>query len=161
MPFIIDGCNLLWAIEKTGDRREKMTDVALCHVIGRYLKLVGQHGEVIFDGTGPCDKGRFDNISNLEVYFAGLGTDADTVIEDKIKADNAPKGLTIVSSDHRIRDAARRRGSCSVTSLVFWNDLREQLRSNATAQEPEAKRMGLTESETEEWLRFFGIEQRE
>jgi hypothetical protein len=158
MPFIIDGCNLLWAIEKTGDRREKMTDVALCHAIGHYLKLVGQQGEVIFDGTGPRDKGRFDNISNLEVYFAGLGTDADTVIEDKIKADNAPKGLTIVSSDHRIRDAARRRRSCSVTSLVFWNDLQEQLRSNAMAQEPEAKRLGLTESETEEWLRFFGIE---
>jgi hypothetical protein len=109
MPYIIDGYNLLHFIQKASEDFGAITDVRLCRVISGYLKLIDEKGEVIFDGTGPRDKGGFDNISNLEVFFAGLRSDADTVIEDKIKASTAPKRLTIVSSDRRLRDAARKR----------------------------------------------------
>jgi predicted RNA-binding protein with PIN domain len=121
--------------------------------------LAGEKGEIIFDGTGPPDKSGFDNLSNLEVFFAGLGTDADTVIEDKISVSTAPKKLTIVSSDRRLRSAARKRKATSIKSDVFWNDLQKQLSRKRPAKEPAEKRQGLNEGETEQWLDFFGFGQ--
>jgi len=157
--IIIDGHNLLHSIVKISEKSEPISDIQLCWVISRYLKAVGETGEIVFDGTGPRDKGGFDNIANLEVFFAGFGTDADTVIENKIKTSTAPKRLSIVSSDRRLRDAARARKATAVKSEVFWDNLRKQLRQKKPVKEPEAKRSGLTESETEQWLEFFGIEQ--
>jgi predicted RNA-binding protein with PIN domain len=157
--IIIDGHNLLHSIVKIGKEAEAITDLQICWVISRYLKAIGERGEIIFDGTGPRDKSRFDNIANLEVFFAGLGSDADTVIEDKLRANSAPKRLTIVSSDRRLRDAARTRKATTVKSEVFWDNLRKQLRQKKPVKEPEAKRIGLSESETRQWLDFFGIEQ--
>jgi predicted RNA-binding protein with PIN domain len=157
--FIIDGHNLLHSIQKVDEDSGSISDVQLCRIIGRYLKLTGQSGEIIFDGTGPRDKSGFDNIIEVEVFFAGLGTDTDTVIEDKIIASTAPKRLIIVSSDRRLRKAARARKATSVKSEVFWNNVRKQLSRKKAIKEPSGKRRGLSESETKQWLEFFGLEQ--
>jgi len=183
MPLIIDGHNLLWSIEKTSPvgstpnkRRDRLnkyertsngaseefgpiTEVRLCQIVGRYLKLTGGKCEIVFDGTGPADKSGFDNINNLEVFFAGVGTDADTVIEDKIRASTAPRRLTVVSSDRKLRDAARARKATVVKSQVFWSNLLRRLSRGKRIREPTAKRLGLSESETEQWLKFFGLEE--
>ncbi len=157
--IIIDGLNLLHSIVKLSDDVESINDVQLCWIVSRYLRAIRKQGEIIFDGTGPRDKSQFDNIANLEVLFAGLGSDADTVIENKIKASTAPKRLSIVSSDRRLRDAARARRATAVKSEVFWDNLQKQLKRKKTVKEPEAKRVGLSESETKQWLEFFGIKQ--
>ena len=157
--FIIDGHNLLHTIFKLEEDAGAISDVGLCRILSRYFTLTAEKGEIIFDGTGPPDKGGFDNISNLEVFFAGRGTDTDTVIEDKIAASTAPKGLTIVSSDRRLRAAARTRKSTSVKSDVFWKDVQKQLNRKRPVKEPQAKRQGLSEGETDQWLEFFGFEQ--
>ncbi|MHC4460282.1 MAG: NYN domain-containing protein [Planctomycetota bacterium] len=159
MPVIIDGHNLLHSIQQAGEDSEPISRIQLCRILSGYLKLIDENGEIVFDGTGPRDKSGFDNISNLEVFFAGLGSDADTVIEDKIKANTAPRRLTVVSSDRRLRDAARARKATSVKSDVFWNNLRRQLSRKEKFKEPTAKRRGLSESETKQWLEFFGLEQ--
>lgn len=156
--FIIDGNNLLHAILKLEEDSNALNDVGLCRILSRYFKLTAEKGEIVFDGTGPQDKSRFDNISNLEVSFAGLGTDTDTVIEDKISASTAPKGLTIVSSDRRLRAAARLRKATSVKSDVFWNDIQKQLSRKRPVKEPKEKRQGLNQGETEQWLKFFGFD---
>jgi len=157
--IIIDGHNLLHSIVKISDDSSSFGDLQLCWIISRYLKVIGDKGEIIFDGTGPRDKSQYDNITNLEVIFAGLGRDADTVIEDKIRASTAPKRLSIISSDRRIRDTARTRKANAIKSEVFWENLQKQLRQKKPVKEPEAKRSGLSESETKQWLEFFGIEQ--
>jgi predicted RNA-binding protein with PIN domain len=157
--FIIDGNNLLHAILKLEEDSKALNDVGLCRILSRYFKLTAEKGEIIFDGTGPPDKSRFDNISNLEVSFAGLGTDTDTVIEDKIAASTAPKGLTIVSSDRRLRAAARTRRATSIKSDVFWDDVQKQLSRKRPIKEPTEKRQGLNEGETEQWLEIFGFGQ--
>jgi predicted RNA-binding protein with PIN domain len=159
MPVIIDGHNLLHSIQQTGEDSEPISRIQLCRILSGYLKLIDEKGEIIFDGTGPRDKSGFDNISNLEVFFAGPGSDADSVIEDKIKVNTAPRRLTVISSDRRLRDAARARKATAVKSEVFWNDLRKQLSRKKTFKEPTAKRRGLTESETKQWLEFFGFEE--
>ncbi len=158
MPIIIDGYNLLHSIRKS-EYHESTSDVQLCRIIGKFLKLTGEKGEIVFDGTGPKDKGGFDNISNLEVLFAGRNSDADTVIEDKIRANTAPKRLTIVSSDRRLRKAAQVRKATSVKSDAFWAGLEKQLSRKRPAREPAEKRRGLNESETKLWLKFFDLEQ--
>ena len=157
--FIIDGHNLLHTIFKLEGDSGATSDVGLCRILGRYFKLTGEKGEMIFDGTGPPDKGGFDNISNLEVFFAGVRSDADTVIEDKISANTAPKRLIIVSSDRRLRKAARIRKATSMKSDVFWNDVQKQLSRKRPEKEPTEKRQGLNEGETEQWLEFFGFGQ--
>jgi len=157
MPFIIDGYNLLHSIRKTDEDLESISDVQLCRVISRYLKLIGQKGEIVFDGTGPRDKSVFDNISNLEVLFAGRATDADTVIEQKIRINTAPKRLTIVSSDRRLRKAAKARKATALKSEAFWEGLQKQLSRKKRIKEPVEKRLGISESETEQWLRLFKL----
>ncbi len=157
--FLIDGYNLLHSIQKTSEDFESVTDVQLCHALGRYLGRIAETGEIVFDGTGPPEKNAFDNINKLEVIFAGRTSDADTVIEDKIKTSTAPKKLTVVSSDRRVRKAARARKAVSVKSDVFWGRLCKQLARKNPPKEPAEKRHGLTESETEKWLELFDLNQ--
>lgn len=147
------------AIAKIEERPGALGELALCRVIGTYLRLSGDKAVIVFDGTGPPDKSGFDATRNLEVLFAGLGTDADSVVEDKIKASTAPKGLTIVSSDRRLRQAARTRRATAVKSDVFWTLLQRELSRKRTRPEPAAKRQGLSQSETEQWLDVFGLGQ--
>jgi predicted RNA-binding protein with PIN domain len=154
--IIIDGHNLLHSICAVSKDSKVLNELQLCSIISRYLKQNSESGEIIFDGTGPRDKSGFDNLSNLEVIFSGPDT-ADTIIEDKIKASTAPKRLTIVSSDRRLRRAAQARKATAVKSDDFWRDVQKQLQRKRAAKEPEEKRLGLTESETEQWLDFFGI----
>ncbi len=159
MPFIIDGHNLLHSIHKVGEDFESISDVQLCWMVGRYLKLTGESGEIIFDGTGPRDKSAFDSVTNLDVLFAGPAGDADTAIEEKIRVCTAPRRLTVVSSDRRLRKAAGARRATAVKSEVFWSDVQKQLRRKKRLKEPAEKHFGLSEGETKQWLEFFGLEQ--
>ncbi len=156
---IIDGHNLLHTIQKAYEGFESLTDIRLCGVIDRFLKLTSEKGLIIFDGTGPRDKERFETFGNLEVVFAGPGHDADTVIEEKILQNTAPRRLTVVSSDRRLRRAAALRRALPVKSQVFWDQVQKELSRKRHKPEPGAKRGGLTEGETQQWLKFFGFEQ--
>ena len=157
MTVVIDGHNLLHAIQKSHEEFESITAVGLCQIINKYLKSNNERGEIVFDGTGPRDKTGFDNRSNLEVIFAGIGSDADTVVENKIKANTAPKKLTIVSSDRRVRSAAKARRAKSLKSLSFWEKIQKWSTRKKAFKEPQAKKNGLTESETKKWLEFFDL----
>ena len=159
MPVIIDGYNLLHSIQKSSDDIEPLSDVQLCRLVGRYLVLTAEKGEIVFDGIGPPQKEGFENIKNLEVIFTGRHKDADSVIESKITASTSPRRLTVVSNDQRIRKAARARKAVSVKSETFWNDLLNRLNRKRKQQEPAEKRLGLDEGQTKQWLKLFGFEQ--
>lgn len=159
MPLIIDGHNLLWAIANTDEDFESISDVQLCRILSGFLGRTRTKGEVVFDGAGPPDKNAFNSVANIEIIFAGGGSDADSVIEDKIAASTAPRLLRVVSSDRRIRDAAKVRKAKVIKSEDFWVEVKRQLGRRAREAEPRAKRAGLSESETKQWLEFFGFEQ--
>ena len=159
MPIIVDGYNLLHLVQKTSEDSGEITDVQMCHLINDYLRLINESGEIIFDGIGPPEKSGFDHISNLEIVFVGSHTDADTVIENKIIASSASKRLTIVSSDRRVRNAAKARKAVSLKSETFWDKLQKQLSRKRTVREPAEKRRGLNKSETDQWIKFFGLDQ--
>lgn len=159
--YIIDGYNLLHTIIKLDELFKPVTDIQMCRILNQFLKLTGQTGEMIFDGSGPREKNAYENLSHLEVFFAGAGSDADTVIENKIKSDTAPKRLVIVSSDRRLRKAALSKKAVSIKSDEFWAALNKKLEQRRPEKEPGGKRQGLSESETKLWLRIFGIEEKD
>ncbi len=157
MPIIIDGHNLLYAV-KAMTEGQVLSEVQLCKLISGYLKQTKQRGEVIFDGRGPLDKSGLAGTTNLEVSFSGSATDADSVVEDRIKASTAPKRLTVVSNDHRLIKAAKARKAVAVTADDFWEKVFKNLTRKRREAEPQGKRAGITEGETEFWLKFFKLD---
>ena len=159
MPYLIDGYNLLRAVQKL-EEFASLTDVQMCRAVSDYLCCVRDHGHLVFDGTGPPDKSAFGGIPSLEVYFSGPSLEADDIIEDKIQDNTAPKSLVVVSSDRRLRSAAAKRKAVAVSAEVFWHNLLGQLekQANRPAPEPTQKRHGLTERETDLWLDEFGLD---
>ena len=158
MPVIIDGHNLLWAVQGIEDD-SSLTDIGLCRILDRYFAIVKQQAEIIFDGPGaPGNKTEFAGIRNLQVSFSGRASDCDTVIEQRILDSTAPKHLTIVSTDRRLRDAADAAKAISVKVEDFWDEVKKQLSRPRPDKEPPGKRSGITESETELWLKIFHLE---
>jgi predicted RNA-binding protein with PIN domain len=157
---IVDGNNLLWALHERFEEREITAEIDLCRVLSRYFALTAEDGQVVFDGAGPARKADFDTITGVEVVFAGFHKDSDSVIEEKIKANSAPRRLTVVSSDRRLRRAAAARKATAVKSEDFWHQVQEELRrGKPQKKEPQAKKEGLSESETEQWMDLFGIDE--
>ncbi len=157
---IIDGDNLLWALRQTLEEREITTELEMCRVLSRYFASTGEPGQVVFDGAGPADHGDFDAIANPEILFAGFHRDADSVIEEKLKANTSPRRVTVVSSDRRLRKAAALRKAAGIKSEDFWELVRKELgRKKPRKPEPQEKREGLSESETEQWMDLFGLDE--
>jgi hypothetical protein len=88
---------------------------------------------------------------------------ADARIELLIAQHTKPKTLTVVSSDHRIRQAASRRRSKSLTSDQFWeliDDLKERGRIKlevkpAAPPVPRVHTALPTQDEAAHWIEAF------
>ncbi len=135
-----------------------LSESQLCNFLSDYLRQTKQRGEIIFDGRGPLDKSGLAGTINLDVSFSGSATDADTVIENRIKASTAPKRLTVVSNDHRLVKAAKARKALALTADDFWEQVFKKLSRKRRPPEPQGKRQGITEGETEFWLKFFKLD---
>lgn len=161
MPVLIDGYNLLRFIQNSDEEFQRLDEAALCRILSRYLKGIRDHGHIVFDGIGPPDKTDLGGIRGLEVYFSGPNIEADEIIEEKISDNTAPRRLTVVSSDRRIRAAAAKRKAVAVKSDIFWDMLIRQLDKGKRkpSVEPREKHNGITESETDQWLNIFGIDE--
>jgi hypothetical protein len=156
--LIVDGYNLLRAVQNLSEQTVGVTDTQICHIISRYLGITKKRGAIIFDGIGPRDKSGFNNLANLEVVFSGRNKEADDVIEKLVLVNSAPRSLTVVSSDRRIKAAAGRRKSTAVNSIDFWLDMLKTIdKKTKKKSEPPEKYLGISESETEYWLRVFGL----
>jgi len=156
--LIIDGYNLLHAVRGILEQQAEITDDQLCRIIGQYLYRKKGKGSIIFDGTGPKDKSVFDNLFNLEVVFSGTNCEADDVIEKLIQKNTAPRSLTVVSSDRRVKQAAEKKRAAAVDCVEFWMEVLTEIeKKQKRPVEPREKFIGLTEAETEYWLRVFGF----
>lgn len=135
----------------------------------------GGRVRMICDGTGRAvgaapprspDKNRarsrFSTSSSLvEIVHAGAGKDADGLIERLLERDTAPRSITVVSSDGRLRSAARKRRAAWLSSEAFLRQLTQDAQSPAQAPAgPNAGRpaVPLSRSEAATWLRLFGLD---
>lgn len=92
--------------------------------------------------------------------FADRDREADDLIEELIAADSAPKRLVLVSSDHRLHRAARRRGAKAIDSEPWLRWLFAERRSRRSSDDArpdaaESKPIPLPD-DIEAWLHCFG-----
>ncbi len=135
---------------------------------------------VVFDARSPPPGAESQmNIGGIEIRFAVDEPEADDLIEKLIIEHSAPKQLAVVSSDHRLKEAARRRGAVSLDSDHWLDELLEGRVTLATGieilEESQENREGqggcdslekkpttpMTDTEVEHWLREFGFDPRE
>ena len=168
MHYLIDGYNLMHAAglmkPRFGpgglERARRALVGALAGSLGEDAKLT----TIVFDARVCPRPAEGDTGSTathgITLEFAVGEESADARIETLIRQASAPKQLTVVSSDARIRTAARRRGAKSVKSGAFWEQLVERRRTRKPAgpAAPAAaseKPAGRATRDREYWLHEF------
>jgi predicted RNA-binding protein with PIN domain len=141
MALIIDGYNLLYASGILGGGRGpgflERSRQALLNFLAESLdaKAVSRC-QVVFDASienAPRGLPRRLTHRGITVHFAAGLPSADELIEELIVADSAPRYLTVVSSDHRLQRAARRRKATAVDSDIWFHQVR---RKRAARRDP-------------------------
>ena len=165
MRLVVDGNNFIMsdlpaAVAGIGE-------AAMCRLLARstYAQKVGDVIVVMDGGPNPL-RVTSSPVDSVELRLAGHGREADDVIIDLIDACSSPKRLTVVSTDRKVRAAARRRRCRSVTSEQFGHELARlvgRLNRGKPIQAPPAdapaKPTGnLTEDDVAHWLNEFGID---
>ncbi len=161
MWYLIDGYNLLFAMGVLGGGLgpaglEKARHRLLGLLAGAYGPEEAPRVTVVFDSArAPAGATQVHNYQGVHVRFAGRGQEADDVIEQLIGQDSAPKQLTVVSDDHRVRQAARRR-HCAAASCADYLDWlarhrRDRKRPPPAAHKPEK----VSSAEEQYWLAEF------
>lgn len=156
MRFLIDGYNLLHAVWPAEFRQ--LRPRAWPRFRQRLLdRLRGRSAvTVVFDAAhSPPDGLDEEDCHGVRVRFAVGYPAADDLIEELIRTDPTPAGLTVVSDDRRLRAAARRRGCAVARCLDYFESVNRPPPPKA-AEEPAAKPEGLSPDEVERWLREFG-----
>ncbi|MEZ6068347.1 MAG: NYN domain-containing protein [Planctomycetaceae bacterium] len=167
--LVIDGYNLMHATGHVGKsrglrlferEREQFLSWLDRHIPARLRPLT----LVIFD-AGETDNVAAQRASyrDLRVIFSPADMEADDLIEELIEIHSAPKRLRVVSSDHRLHKAARRRKANCVDSEQFLSMLAELARAEYQRRqqdEAEFKPTGEFPEQTAEWLEIFADVQR-
>jgi predicted RNA-binding protein with PIN domain len=162
MPLLIDGYNLLHASGILGRGRGRgalaRSREALLNVLAESLPA----GEiprtvVVFDAHDPpWGLSRQADHRGLTIYFASRHADADTMIEELINAHSAPRKLVVVSSDHRVQRAAKRRRATAIDSDRWFGELMRARQEPSSSGEECLKPEGpFSPGEVEFWLRQF------
>jgi hypothetical protein len=158
MRYLIDGYNLLHAMGVLSGRvGPHGLEKARLALLGRLLHLhAGDPGRVtvVFDAANaPPGAEREQEYKGVHVLFA-LREEADDVIEALIRRDSAPRQLTVVSDDRRLKEAARRRQCPSLGCLDYLEHVGRPARRGPTV-EVQAKPQAVSAEEARRWLEEF------
>lgn len=152
MPFLIDGHNLIGQLPDI--RLDDPNDEALLvQKLSGYAARTGKRFTVVFDAGLPGGKSRMSS-NAVQVIFASSPGIADKLILDRIQRTRDPGNWTVVSSDHVVLDAARRRGMRATTSSDFARELNTPP-AKATSDDDKPPSRPLSDAELDEWLRLF------
>ena len=173
--LLIDGYNVIGPVAPPGGRyddrwlqRERMQ---LIERLVKHLEPeIRARSCVVFDAANPPkDRPSQFQYQSVEVRFAVGYPEADDLLEELIASHSAPKTLAVVSSDQRVKTAARRRG-CQVFESQEWLD--HLLDGNVNLASPVAggagqggedrcpsdeSRSTLADDEVADWMRKFGF----
>lgn len=166
MHYLIDGYNLMHAAglmrTRFGPGGLEKARRALLGVLAGSLGEDAANTTVVFDAANDprpdrAEPDRAAVAASIRVEFAVGEESADARIEKLLRNEPAPKRLAVVSSDARIRTAAKRRGARSVDSGKFWDEIvsRRRPRSHSLAGELPDDPAGRPTRDSEFWLREF------
>ena len=136
MRLLIDGYNIVAPIAGPRIRRGAAIDPNWLHrermlLIRRLVKHLPSDTReqtcVVFDASNPpSDRPSQYTYEGIDIRFAVEYPEADDLIEEIIASHPAPKNLMVVSSDHRIRNAAKRRHCETFDSQKWLDDLLDE-----------------------------------
>ncbi len=162
MSLLIDGYNLLHVTgiigRGVGPGSLERSRSALLNFLAESLEADDvKKTTVVFDaGEGaPRDLPRRLKHRGLTVHFASRYADADSLIEELIVADSAPRKLVVVSSDHRIQRAARRRRATAVDSDRWYQETMRSRQSRSGSPRETKPGVPLSAAEVEHWVNVF------
>jgi len=164
MRYLIDGYNLAHALGLLhGKVAPGGVDVARRSLLVRLLESPGLDPKaviVVFDAQrAPAGTPARQDYQGIQVVNA-LRQEADDLIEDLIEHEAQPRQVAVVSDDHRIKDAARRRRCVPLGCLDFLEAIqqppasRRRLAVHNDGEKPEE----LTPEELRLWYKQFGVE---
>ncbi len=154
---LIDGYNLLHAsgVFGMGGRTPlEASREALLDWLGEVLSdAERQRTTIVFDAReAPPGLPRSGRKHGMRICFAPRGCEADELLEELIRDHSAPRSLIVVSSDHRIQRAARRRRANPIDSDRWVAEFRHQ----PTRDQPAPDHQGeLSPDELRAWLDEF------
>ena len=166
MQFLIDGYNLMYAVIDPGfEKAPRGLRKARTRFLNELAHLLGPFDAarttVVFDATKdpPTHLPKRTQHKGLTVLFAPREDVADALLETMIAQHSAPKMLTVVSTDHRVRQAATRRRARALTSDAFWDHLKSRrarpVPPVAPPTEPKERTAGPTPEQSAYWQSVF------
>ena len=166
MSLLIDGYNLLHASGILGRGRGpgflERSRQALLNFLAESLDEKELAGcTVVFDASDSAPKGLPRTLTHrgITVKFASGMPSADELIEELIQVSTTPRKLIVVSSDHRLHRAAKRRKATPVDSDEWFRGVvRRRVERRDVPEHPNAKPPApSTATEINHWLRVFGV----
>jgi uncharacterized protein len=183
MLLLIDGYNIIAPVAAPGrGPKDRWLQFERRQLIDRLTAHLGddlcRQTVVVFDAAGAPKRSltqqglpsRFVH-QGIEIEFAVNYAEADDRIEELIAEHSSPKRLTVVSSDHRIQTAARRRGCLPIDSEPWFDALTDgrillaiawplETKSAEASPEISAEKKGDTvaREDVQQWMREFGME---
>jgi uncharacterized protein len=166
MSLLIDGYNLLnvAGILATGVGPGTLQRARLALL--NFLAESFEPGElprttVVFDaGDAPPGLPRVVDYRGITVRFASRYPDADSLIEELIRQDDSPRRLVVVSSDHRLQRAAKRRRAGAIDADVWYAQVVRQRQERLIREQSQPARppVPLLAEDVEYWFHQFGGE---
>lgn len=173
--LLIDGYNIAQPVApaRNPDPRwlERQRNVLLRDLTNHVGQAVRERTCVVFDAADPPrDRPHRYSHHGIDVRFAVGYLSADDLLEEIIREHHTPKRLMVVSSDHRVQIAARRRGAKHFDSQPWIDDLTDGILHLAIELTPQSGGAGQggppprkprieDESEVADWMREFGFDE--
>jgi uncharacterized protein len=162
MALLIDGYNLLhvtgiFGAAGAGTELHRSRLALLDFLAASILERERAQTTIVFDAAGaPPGLPTSATHEGITVYFARRHANADEMIERLLDECQAPRSLTVVSSDHRIQRAARHHGAAYVDSDKWFAELQAARRErDLKIGDSLAKPEGQSPEEVSYWVDEF------
>lgn len=164
VSLIIDGYNLIYAAgivsSSDGPANLERSRAALLGFLAESVEPKQlARTTVVFDAGPHAPRGlpRTWTYRGMTIRFATGYESADALIEELIQTDTAPRQLILVSSDHRLQRAARRRRATSVDSDRWYQETIRNRRSRHHIDDDDTAKPVTRPSECEvaRWVEQF------
>jgi len=162
--LLIDGYNLLYATDIIGQGGNAGTlqasrQALLDFLVDTLREDLLKRTVIVFDAKDPPPGlPRQVKQGELQIHYATGFPNADQLLKEYIEIHTAPRQLLVVSSDHEVQRAARRRRATSVDSDAWYRKVRSQ------QNDPHSPRGGSLDKptgppsavEVQRWMEEFG-----
>ena len=162
MALIIDGYNLLYVTGIVGDVAgaggtfQRSREALLNFLATSIPEAERGQTTIVFDAAeAPPGLPRTINHKGMTVRYASDYVDADALIEQMIGENHVPKSLLVVSSDHRIQRAARRRRAAFIDSDRWYSELWQRRLASQQVAQLDKPVTQLSAAEIEYWVDKF------